>query len=128
MPQEEYDVTFFLPTSAADAFPTPYNSTVSEFFWQVYGNALSWTQQEYGEELAVIIRLENYPLGPFLLPFKQEEETERMREMTVAEFYELLWRDWREAFRILPAGVHARLDAFLASNAEQQLTNGRSSG
>lgn len=127
MPQEEYDVTFFLPTSAADAFPTPRESTVGEFFWQVYANALSWTQQEYGEELIAIVRLENYPLGAFVLPFKKEEEMERMREMTVAGFYELLWQDWCEAFRILPAGMHSRLDAFLASTAEQQLASGRSS-
>lgn len=42
-----------------------------------------------------------------------------MREMTVAEFYELLWKDWREAFRILPANAHSKVDAFLASVAGQ---------
>lgn len=120
MPQEEYEVTFYLPASTADAFSTVYNNSVSGLFWQVYGNALSWTKQEEGEKLAVIIRLESFPLGPFILPFEDEEETPQMRKMTVAEFYELLREDWREAFRILPANTHSRIDAFLASNAGQQ--------
>lgn len=121
MSQKEYDVAIFLPAAAgADAFSTFYNNTVSGFFWQVYGNALSWTEQEEGEKLAVIIRLEGFPLGAFILPFEKEEETPQMRKMTVAEFYELLREDWREAFRILPANTHSKLDAFLASNAGQQ--------
>ncbi len=119
MPQEVYNVTFYLPAFPADTFSTHADNTVSEFLGQVYMTALLWTKQEDGEKMAVIVRLEGFPLGPFILPFEDEEVTAQMREMTVAEFFELLWKDWREAFRILPANAHSKVAVFLAATGGQ---------
>lgn len=119
MPKDDprYDLAYHLPQGKGDSFPFHKERTVAEMFWSVYNEAIYKTMQEEGEEVAVIIQLERFPLGPFVLPF--QEPTPQMREMTVAEFYELLWKDWREAFRILPANTHSKVDAFLASNAGQ---------
>jgi hypothetical protein len=114
--QEEYEVVFHLPANSADAFTTVGDLTVGGFFWQVYENARHWAGQAEGEKLATIITVEGFPLGAFVLPFEDEEETPQMREMTVSEFYELLRKDWSAAFRILPANAHGRVDAFLASD------------
>lgn len=115
MPKHRYEVGFQLPTFIAASFSTNDRDTVYELFGQVYQSVLDWMEQEEGEELAVIIRLEDFTLGAFILPFQEEEVTQRMREITVAEFYDLLWKDWREAFRILPANAHSKVDAFLAT-------------
>ena len=115
MPQQkEYNITTYVPGNAADAFSTVAYQTVSGLFWQIYGNALVLTNQEEGERIAVNIRLEKYPLGAFILPFEKKEETPEMHRMTVAEFYELLYQDWPQAFRILPVNAHSQVDAFLA--------------
>lgn len=73
MTKEVYDVAYYLPAFPADTFSTNYDNTVSEFLGQVYMTALLLTEQEDGEEMAVSIMLEDFPLGAFILPLQKRK-------------------------------------------------------
>ncbi len=108
------NVVYYLPGGRFDSFLTNgEENTVADFFWQVYYEAADQQNKKKEEPLAVIIKLEQFPLGPFVLPF--EQETPQMKTMSLAEFSALLWRDWAAAYRILPPNAFARIDQFLAA-------------
>lgn len=114
----KYDVTYYLPDGWNDAFPTEGENSVAVVFRQLYSKARTQTGQAAGEELVVVLKLEGFPLGAFVLPFV--EETAPMQETTVAAFSQQLWQDWLQAFRIFPLGMFNRLGNFLASAAGHQ--------
>lgn len=113
-----YYLALYLPDGNGDSYPFDEDLPVAAIFSWAYDQALYKMGLEEGE-VAVAIRLDGFPLGAFILPFEEEEETPQMREMTVAEFCQLLQKDWREAFRILPASAHSKVDAFLAAKPGQ---------
>ena len=118
MPENDdlYTVTYYLPKRRVDSFPTEGDSTVADLFWQVYHRARSRTRQQAGEQLAVIIELDKFALGAFILPF---QETQRMKETTVEAFAELLWTDWVEAFRYFPPACFHQLGDYLAKQPNE---------